>query len=96
MANSVDPDETARYEPSHLDLESFHVLGLVCRAEMLKIHSQAGNSVKVVLAPFRKVIVSNRNCSPSESISFLLVYNLFQKGVKQFWQSFPWNRIDFT
>ena len=24
MANSVDPDETARYEPSHLDLHCMH------------------------------------------------------------------------
>ena len=24
MANSVDPDETARYEPSHLDLHCLH------------------------------------------------------------------------
>ena len=24
MANSVDPDETACYEPSHLDLHCFH------------------------------------------------------------------------
>ena len=24
MANSVDPDETARYEPSHLDLHFLH------------------------------------------------------------------------
>ena len=25
MANSVDPDETARYEPSHLDLHCLHM-----------------------------------------------------------------------
>ena len=34
MANSIDPDETARYEPSHLDLHCLHrVLVLVCQAE---------------------------------------------------------------
>ena len=25
MANSVDPDETAHHEPSHLDLHSLHI-----------------------------------------------------------------------
>ena len=33
MANSVDPDETARYEPSHLDLQCLHKYVLVCRDE---------------------------------------------------------------
>ena len=34
MANSVDPDEAARYEPSHLDLHCFaKVFVLVCRDE---------------------------------------------------------------
>ena len=29
MANSVDPDETARYEPSHLDHHCSHSISLV-------------------------------------------------------------------
>ena len=34
MANSVDPDETAHYEPSHQDLYCLHsYLVLVCRTE---------------------------------------------------------------
>ena len=33
MANSVDPDEMARHEPSHLDLYCMH--GLVCKANFL-------------------------------------------------------------
>ena len=35
MANSVDPDETARSEPSHLDLHCLQSV-LDCRAERLK------------------------------------------------------------
>ena len=36
-ANSVDPDETARYEPSHLDLHCFHRYLFVYRAESSKL-----------------------------------------------------------
>ena len=37
MAISVDSDEIARYEPSHLDLHCLHrFLFLVCRAERIK------------------------------------------------------------
>ena len=37
MANSVDPDGTAHYEPSHQDLHCLHrVSGLVFRAERVK------------------------------------------------------------
>ena len=37
MANSVDPDETARYEPSHLDPHFLQMVSvLACRAEMVK------------------------------------------------------------
>ena len=37
-ANSGDPDETAHYESSHLDLHSLHteVLVLVCHADRVK------------------------------------------------------------
>ena len=33
MANSVDPDETVRYKPSHLDLHCLHRHLFVCQAE---------------------------------------------------------------
>ena len=36
MANSVDPDETAHYKPSHLDLQFEMVFVLVCQAERVK------------------------------------------------------------
>ena len=32
MANTVDPDETAHYEPSHLDLQCLHTQLLLCLA----------------------------------------------------------------
>ena len=35
MANSVDPDETARYEPSHQDL---HTLHLFCSAGLKRLN----------------------------------------------------------
>ena len=34
---SVEPDETARYEPSHQDLHSLQTSVLVCRAEMVTV-----------------------------------------------------------
>ena len=38
MANTVDPDETARYEPSHLDLQCFaKVSVLVFRDERVNM-----------------------------------------------------------
>ena len=33
MADSVDPDETAHYEPSHVDLHCLHASVLVWRVE---------------------------------------------------------------
>ena len=36
MANSVDPDGTARYEPSHLDLHCLHRYICVCWDERVK------------------------------------------------------------
>ena len=36
MTNTVDPDETARYEPSHLDLQFAKVSDLVYGAEREK------------------------------------------------------------
>ena len=30
MANTVDPDETAHYEPSHLDLQCLQIQLLLC------------------------------------------------------------------
>ena len=40
MTNSVDLDEMAHYELSHIDLHCLHRLSiLVCWAERLKIHS---------------------------------------------------------
>ena len=32
MANTVDPDETAHYEPSHLDLQCLQIQQLLCLA----------------------------------------------------------------
>ena len=32
MANTVDPDETAHYEPSHLDLQCLQIQLLLCLA----------------------------------------------------------------
>ena len=40
IANSVDPDETAHHEPSHLDLHFVKVYVLVCRAERVKKDSE--------------------------------------------------------
>ena len=39
MANDVDPDEIALYEPSHLDLRYMHIFFsvLVCQAERVNI-----------------------------------------------------------
>ena len=37
MANSVDPDETAHYEPSHQDLHWSQISGLVFRIESINI-----------------------------------------------------------
>ena len=34
-ANSVDPDETARNEPSHQELHFFSILVLICRLKPL-------------------------------------------------------------
>ena len=33
MANSIDPDETAHYEPSHLDLHCLHSIYINLQAE---------------------------------------------------------------
>ena len=40
MATSVDPDETAHYEPSHQDLNCLLKSFLVCRAERFKTRSE--------------------------------------------------------
>ena len=37
LANSIDPDEVARYEPSHLNLLCLYMLFLVCQAERVNI-----------------------------------------------------------
>ena len=37
MANNVDLDELAHYEPSHRDLHCLHRYALVCRDERVKI-----------------------------------------------------------
>ena len=47
MANSVDSDETACYEPSRLDLHCLHSFVLVCRAEMVKVFSSSSSSILV-------------------------------------------------
>ena len=41
MANSVDPDEAARYEPSHQDLHCLQKCALVRRAERVKVENFA-------------------------------------------------------
>ena len=38
MANTVDPDETAHYEPSHLDIQCFKNHLLLCWALYGLIH----------------------------------------------------------
>ena len=36
MSNSVDPDETAHFEPSHLDLRCLQKLIIVCGSERVR------------------------------------------------------------
>ena len=38
MANRVDSEETARYDPSHLDLHCLHISILVYSAEKIRVH----------------------------------------------------------
>ena len=48
LANSVDPDETARYEPSHLDLQCLHEYWLwsagVNGSSFQEVHSRGLNT----------------------------------------------------
>ena len=43
MANSVDPDETAHYEPSHLAILFAQVSNLIWRAERVNQQSLIGS-----------------------------------------------------
>ena len=42
MANSVDPDEMAHYEQSHLDPHCFHRYVLVCWVEKVEMGAPSG------------------------------------------------------
>ena len=55
-ANTVNPDETAPYEPSHQDLQCLHrQLVLVCRAERVRLNVSSSNLVHI---PFTSIYPS--------------------------------------
>ena len=49
MSNSVDPDETAHYEPSHLDLSCLQTpIIIACGSERVKVDSGYVNLISAV------------------------------------------------
>ena len=51
MSSSVDPDETAQYEPSHLDLRCLQRLVIKCIAcgiERVKVNERPGDSAAIL------------------------------------------------
>ena len=51
MANSVDTDETAHYEPSHLDLNCLQKYFLDCRAEKIKAFTVKPYTILIPIKP---------------------------------------------
>ena len=76
MANSVDPDETALYEPSHLDLLCLHRY-LVWSSGLTGLKAFY---IKEIDTHLREITLSKLLCLPSEKGSILKGTNLLPCG----------------
>ena len=75
MSNSIDPDETAHYEPSHLDLCCLHKpIIIACGSERVK-----GDGYT-----FRAATLINCFHHSSEKGSSLKVKNFLSRGANSF------------
>ena len=67
MSNSVDPDETAHYEPSHQALRCLQKPIIACGRERVKENGyNMGGDCQIVLPPFEKeTVLKEKNKSAS-------------------------------